>query len=67
MKKILLVLTALLCHAANISAQHLSFATGETIVTFRFPAGKDMFYIPWQGNNIELKGFTRLLMNTVRR
>lgn len=54
MKKILLVLTALLCHAATISAQHLSFATGETIVTFRFAPGEDMFYIPYGGNDAEL-------------
>lgn len=27
---------------------------GETVVTFKFVPGEDMFYIPWGGNNTEL-------------
>lgn len=30
-------------------------STGEKVVTFRFVPGEDMFYIPWGGNDAELK------------
>lgn len=50
MKKLLLTLSVF---ALSVCA----FAQGgerETIVTFRFVPGEDMFYIPWQGNDAQL-------------
>lgn len=35
-------------------AQTPSGAAAERVVTFKFVPGDDMFYIPWEGNNVQL-------------
>lgn len=45
------ILACLLSLSASLLAAQ---EAGDTVYTFRFIAGKDMFYVPWQGNDKEL-------------
>lgn len=62
MKRLLLplLLPALLCAGAYAQSDpgntaRTTTSGDEQIITFRFVPGEDMFYIPWEGNNIQLE------------
>lgn len=46
---------------AGKAESRATVSSGDSLYVFRFVAGNDMFYIPWQGNDEQLRALCRMV------
>lgn len=56
-----LFLLILPCLTAIAKTESRVTATADSVYVFRFVAGNDMFYIPWQGNDDQLRALCQIV------
>lgn len=61
MKTLSILIALLALTTGSLSAQESTPKKEGQTVTFRFVPGEDMFYIPWGGNDAELKRLSSLI------